>query len=223
MYSYPTNYQSVAIAFDIDGVIVDSEPLHFEVMRDCLPGLEKVPPESLIGLSLQETLNKVETGCSDTGFLEAAIVELYCQRINTHFLRPFIVELITSLLQANCPIGFVSTAPRLICRANLQVLEIPNVLACPLISGEDLAKNKPHPDPYLEIARLLDTAPTSMIAVEDTDLGICAARSAGIKMVYAWPHGLSASQGYSDAFKVIKELSEIPFFSPFLSDLQEKI
>ncbi len=52
-----------------------------------------------------------------------------------------------------------------------------------LVAAEDVIRHKPDPEPYLQAARLLNVDPQYCCAFEDTDVGITAARSAGMPVV----------------------------------------
>ncbi|TBL89860.1 HAD family hydrolase [Hafnia alvei] len=204
--------------FDIDGVIVDSEQLHFDVLKTLLPEQTKgVTPEDLIGLSLKETLLRLGIDTKQHEQITIQIVSAYKEQLMPRYLRPGIRSLIQSLIEKHVPFGFVSTAPRDICLANLGTLELH--LKQPLISGDDIERTKPHPDPYLAMLQCLGAHPDQTIVIEDTDLGIKAATAAGIRRVYGWPHALSNTENYGAAHKVIGSLDEIDAFDTILNSI----
>ncbi|MDF7761254.1 HAD family phosphatase [Kosakonia cowanii] len=199
------------VIFDIDGVVVDSEQLHFDVLKKLLPEHTKgVTPEDLIGLSVKETLLNLSVDAQQHEQITAQIVSTYKDQLKPRYLRPGIRSLIQSLIEHHVPFGFVSTAPREICLANLATLELQ--LRQPLISGDDTERTKPHPDPYLAMLQSLGAHPDQTVVIEDTDLGIKAATAAGIRRVYGWPHALSNTENYANAHKVIGSLDEIDAF-----------
>jgi beta-phosphoglucomutase-like phosphatase (HAD superfamily) len=196
------------VIFDIDGVVVDSEQLHFDVLCRIAPKETKnVSVESLIGLSMGETLSQIGVPTERHDEVSAQIGVVYKDTLGTTYLREGIRELVSKLQDRGIPFGFVSTAPRDICLANIAVLGlIPEPI---LVSGDDVAHTKPHPDPYLAMLKILDAQPEETVVIEDTDLGIQAATAAGITRVYGWPHALSNEQNYRQAFKVIQSLDDI--------------
>lgn len=199
---------TLCVIFDIDGVVVDSEQLHFDVLKDLLPQqTNEISARNLIGLSLEETLLCLGVDVERHDEIKVKIVSVYKDLLGPQYLRPGIRSLIQSLIANHVPFGFVSTAPREICLANLATLELPFKQI--LISGDDIERTKPHPDPYLAMLQCLDCNPDKTIVIEDTDIGIKAANGAGIKHVYGWPHALSDNESYASAFKVIDSLDEI--------------
>jgi beta-phosphoglucomutase-like phosphatase (HAD superfamily) len=199
----------LAIAFDIDGVIVDSEPLHFQALCEVVRITDRCS-ESLVGLSLKQTLLACGIPEEAHAAYEKEITAFYLTHLCSDHLRPEVSALLAKLIERNIRFGFVSTASRAICLGNLALALGERVASIPLISGECVPVTKPHPAPYCALARLLKTPPTQMIAIEDTDIGICSAMSAGIEKIYAWPNQCSSTQTYRYADQVISQLSHIP-------------
>lgn len=207
---------ALCVIFDIDGVVVDSEQLHYDVLKDLLPQqTDEVSVRDLIGLSLEETLLCLGIDVERHEEIEVKIVSAYKVMLGPQYLRPGIRKFIQGLIENHVPFGFVSTAPREICLANLATLELPFKQL--LISGDDTERTKPYPDPYSAMLQCLGSHPDKTIVIEDTDLGIEAATGAGIKHVYGWPHALSDKESYASAFKVIHSLDEIYALNAILS------
>ncbi|MBD1227163.1 HAD family hydrolase [Xenorhabdus griffiniae] len=208
------------VIFDIDGVIVDSEQLHFDVLLDVLSNelgeqaptqISNIQPQQLIGLSLVETLDKVGVPPTMHQDITEKIISRYQEKLSVRYLRPGVTDLIAALQQDGTKFGFVSTAPRNVCLANLSLLDLHEPPA--LISGDDVERTKPFPDPYLAMLKLKKMDVQQTLVIEDTDLGIAAAKQAGIPWIYAWPHALSVAEQYEQASCVIEKLMDIPQFS----------
>ncbi|CCP04372.1 Phosphoglycolate phosphatase 1 [Erwinia amylovora Ea644] len=206
------NITSLTVIFDIDGVIVDSEKLHYEVLQAWVPGqIQHYTPQQLIGLSLEETLSFIGIAACSHPDIIARVVDTYKDLLTPQALRPGVRDLIHRLHQQGIAFGFVSTAPRHICLANLALLQLDAPVQ--LIGGDDIARTKPFPDPYLEMLSRLNADAKKTVVIEDTDLGIAAAHQAGIAQIYAWPHALSDQQQYLQASAVIASLQDIAEFS----------
>ncbi|MBI6549492.1 HAD family hydrolase [Xenorhabdus lircayensis] len=200
------------VIFDIDGVIVDSEQLHFDVLCELAPDYTRhVQPQQLIGLSLSETLDEIGIPPLEQQGITDRIISVYKEKLSDHYLRPGIIQLIVALQQNGIAFGFVSTAPREVCLANLSLLDLKDKPA--LISGDDVERTKPFPDPYLAMLKLKAMDVGQTLVIEDTDLGIAAAKQAGIPWIYAWPHALSMAEQYGQASCIIEKLADIPQFS----------
>lgn len=199
---------TLSVIFDIDGVVVDSEQLHFDVLSELLPDhTQGVTAEQLIGLSLEDTLLKIGIDVVQHGCLIPRIVAKYQASIGPRYLRPGIRNLVHGLSQKGIPFGFVSTAPRNVCLVNLSTLDL--MTEPPLVAGDDINRTKPWPDPYLAMLAHLEITAAQTIVVEDTDLGIQSATAAGITQVYAWPHALSGGEHYQQAYAIISTLDDI--------------
>ncbi|WP_038344967.1 HAD family hydrolase [Acinetobacter sp. A47] len=197
-----------AVIFDIDGVVVDSEQLHFDALLQVIPDkAQGFHAEQLIGLSLEATLDALAVPKHEQPDTKNRLTDSYNHMLDVRYLRPGIQDFVRFLEQNQVPYGFVSTAPREVCVSNLGLLDMQRELL--LISGTDIERTKPYPDPYLEMLTILNADPERTIVVEDTDLGISAAYQAGIKYIYGWPHALSTTQQYGQAIKVIESLDEI--------------
>ncbi|MCC8365683.1 HAD family phosphatase [Xenorhabdus sp. PB61.4] len=197
------------IIFDIDGVIVDSEQLHFDVLRELAPDhTHEIRPQQLIGLSLAQTLSSIGVPLQAQKSITDRIISTYQDKLSPHYLRSGVTDLISALQQNEIVFGFVSTAPREVCLLNLGLLNLREEPA--LISGDDVKQTKPFPDPYLAMLKLKAMDVRQTLVIEDTDLGILAAKQAGIPWIYAWPHALSGAEKYEQSTGVIRELVDIP-------------
>lgn len=195
--------------FDIDGVIVDSEQLHFDVLKMVVPQcMNNIKVEDLIGMSLEETLRYLGIEDSKHHELSINIVNFYKSQLSKKYLRKGVNTFINKLVAKNISFGFVSTALRDICLSNISLLDIPMNHELLLIAGNDITKTKPYPDPYLKMLQLLDIKPSQAVVIEDTDLGIESAFNAGIKKIYGFPHSLSTRQSYANVIGIIKSLND---------------
>ncbi|HEX2926411.1 MAG TPA: HAD family phosphatase [Ruminiclostridium sp.] len=208
------------IIFDIDGILVDSEPLHaasvVESMKIISGKSVEFEPQNLIGLSLDETLDRVGIPRDCIDELKKIMLDYYIEHLNKTLIRPGVEELWENLIKKNIPFGCVSSSAMKICKANVGLIELPVLKEIPIISCECLPHTKPHPMPYITMLERLGLSADEVIVLEDSDVGITSARNAGIEHIYAWPHGLSKSQSYRDAKKVIQNIREVPFIGEIL-------
>ena len=208
------------IIFDIDGILIDSEPLHAATIVETVKIISgksiEFRSEKLIGLSLSETLDMLGIHKDRTREFEELVVDYYIEHLNKNMLRPGIQELWQKLIVQNIPFGCVSSAEMKICRGNVSMIDLPFLKEIPIISCECVSHTKPHPMPYIVMMERLELTADEVIVLEDSDVGITSARAAGIGNIYAWPHGLSKSQSYRDAKKVISSIREVPFIRKIL-------
>lgn len=208
------------VIFDIDGIIVDSEPLHMEALiesikRETDDNIE-VKEDELIGLTLDETIEKFGIEDSKHQEIKDSTIKYYMEKLSTKLIRKDMQELWRSLIKKDIKFGCVSTAEMKICKANVNLLGMSGSPNIPIVALESVEKSKPHPLPYLTMLNILNLNVDEVIVLEDSDIGISAAVSAGINNVYAWPHKLSTSQKYNQAKKVITDLRDVEFFDSIM-------
>lgn len=203
------------VIFDIDGVIIDSEDLHFEALLYAIKCVVQddieVNGKDLIGLSLDKTIEKLDISEDKVEKIKEISLDYYMKNVSPKLLRPGIKKLWNILFEKNIAFGCVSTAELSICKTNISQLELRNDKDIPLIGFESVEHCKPHPMPYLVMLNILGLKGHEVIVIEDSDIGIESASLAGISNIYAWPHKLSGTQKYKKAKKIIQNLNEIEY------------
>jgi beta-phosphoglucomutase-like phosphatase (HAD superfamily) len=99
--------------------------------------------------------------------------------------RPGVVALVTALADAGIPQAIVTTSARTM--AAIVAAQLPTDAIHVIVSGDDVSHGKPHPEPYLQAARLLNVDAARCIAVEDSPTGLASAVAAGTVAI-AVPH-----------------------------------
>jgi beta-phosphoglucomutase len=186
-----------AVIFDFDGVLVNSEPLHFRAMRDSLI------PEGIVIDSTEYLRNYV--AYDDRGAIRLALeqhghawdavrVEIVADRKARLFAElksgiPFFPgarELVREL-QREVPLAIASGARHSEIEDILEAGGLRDAFTA-VVGADDVTRTKPDPEPYLEAVRRLQPAapglePADCLAIEDTPPGIAAARAAGMTVV----------------------------------------
>jgi beta-phosphoglucomutase-like phosphatase (HAD superfamily) len=189
-----------AIVFDFDGVIANSEPLHFQAFRDVIA-------EEGLRLSERDYYARY-LGFDDVGAFEAMLgdrgapagrervaglaarkaVRLEILERDTSVLFPGAADAVRRAAAA-LPIAIASGARGEEIR---RVLDREDLGACftAIVAAEDTPVSKPSPDPYLralallrEAAGLADLAAREVVAIEDSRWGLQSARAAGMRTV----------------------------------------
>jgi beta-phosphoglucomutase len=187
-----------AIVFDFDGVIANSEPLHFLAFRDVLA-------EEGVALTEADYYARY-LGFDDVGVFEAVGVahgpwtrERIADLVARKAVRLEALERGVSILfpgaaaairraSAAMPIAIASGAIGVEIR---RVLGREHLIACftAIVAAEDTPAGKPAPDPYLRAVALLagacggTLAPADCVAIEDSRWGLESARAAGLRTV----------------------------------------
>ncbi|NLN19258.1 MAG: HAD family phosphatase [Firmicutes bacterium] len=180
-----------AVIFDCDGVLVDSEPVSLYVLQTVLHQFDihasRDELSAYCGYSDEKTykalVSRYGQFTEQQKFLEA-INATYRQAIKDEGLPVFpgVRELIENLGRHRIRYALGSSGPRVKIEASLAITGL-NRLFSVTVSAEDVTRAKPAPDIFLLCAERLGVNPSRCVVVEDSLLGIEAARQAGMACV----------------------------------------
>jgi HAD superfamily hydrolase (TIGR01509 family) len=186
-----------AVVFDFDGVLVNSEPLHFRALREALlgDGIAITEEEYLREYvayddrgSIRIALERHRRAVSDEriGALAAAKAEAFERLMGEVPFYPGARELVRALA-AEVPVAIASGARREEIERILEAGGLRDAFVA-VVGADDVARTKPHPEPYqrafaLIAPRVGGLVPAECVAFEDTIPGIAAARAAGMKVI----------------------------------------
>ena len=181
-----------AILFDMDGTLVDSEPLHQRAMQDVLERVGVVLPDTFAHDSTGMAMPAVYELLRSTTSLPMAYAELvaakyagFLRRAGEIAMRPGAQAAIDAARAAGLAVAVVSNSDRMLVDASLAVAGIarPDMIT---VTRNDVRHGKPHAEPYLRAAWLLGVEPHECIVVEDSAPGAQAGLAAGM-LVVGWP------------------------------------
>lgn len=180
-----------AVVFDMDGVLLDSEPLHLAALNRVIgcEGHRYSDEQSrrFVGSSLVDTWTAVhrELGLRESldHYYQSYDKEvLYGLRAGPLDPLPGVQDLIDALRQAGRPLGLATQSPSAWVRATLAGLALSGSFAV-VVTGDAVTKGKPDPEVYLRACALLDADPACSLAIEDSIPGARAGRAAGMTVV----------------------------------------
>lgn len=182
--------KAIGVLFDMDGVLVDSEPV---ILAAAIAGLEEygvsAKPEDFIpfiGAGEDRFIGGVaeKYGVGYRVEMKKRVYEIYLDIVDSN-LRVYegTIELLNKLKQLGCKLALASSADRIKIDANLRVAGIKQDIFDAIISGEEVKEKKPSPEIYLKAAQRIDVPPEKCIVVEDAVNGIISARAAGMKSI----------------------------------------
>ena len=214
----PPGGQVVAVVFDMDGVLVDTEHLWDEVREELTTewGGRYTPEaqEAMMGMSslewsryLHETVGLREP--PET--INAEVVRRMLGRYEVDLpVVPGAVEAVRRLDERGFRLAVASSSNRELIDAVLRRLELAALFEA-TVSAEEVARGKPAPDVYVEAARRLEVPPARCAAIEDSASGIRAAAAAGMRVI-AYPnrHYPPAAEALGAADVVIDSLDVLP-------------
>ena len=207
-----------AVIFDMDGVLVDSEPIHTEVLQGILTdegfdysieevlhdGLGRSFPSQMGDLILRLGLDKP--------------LEHYAARFEEEILRrlseeaepsPGAARLLDDLKQRGYKLGLASSSSSGIVHGTLAILGFQGCFEV-VVSGDMTEASKPAPDIFLLAAERLGVQPQECVVVEDSPRGVEGAKRAGM-FVVAVRSGPVPESEIADADRVIGSLDQFPW------------
>ena len=181
-----------ALLFDCDGTLADTMPAHYRAWlqvtqahgiafdEDRFYSLGGRPTRDIVATLAREKGLEIDIDHAATLKEQSFLAQLE----HVEAIDPVIDVVLRS--RGRVPMAVVTGGYRHVC---LQILEHVGIADCfdTLVASEDTAKHKPDPDPFLEAARRLGARPEKCVVWEDSDLGIAAARAAGMQWIDVRP------------------------------------
>jgi len=205
-----------AVIFDMDGVMIKSEPLHKKAF-------EKIFKQYGMNINWARW-KKIAKGRTDEEAFQDAIMQLkmkigamdlvkqksqiYLELISEDvFEMKGIVDLI-NILHKKFKLAVTSNSSHAEIKAVLEKLNVEDFFDVIVSSSEDVTKGKPNPESYLLTARKLGLKPDECIVIEDSNTGVLAAKNAGMNCI-GFHNGLE-EQNLSKADFEVNSLEDIP-------------
>jgi HAD superfamily hydrolase (TIGR01509 family) len=177
------------VVFDLDGVIVDSHPLHKRAWREFLAYIGKEIAEADLEFIL-EGRRRREILVHFLGELSESEIKEYGRRKDEFLrqgstdLKPVCgsVEFIRSLKEIELCMGVATSASQQRARWTLQHLGVADCFDV-VVSGDEVQVGKPDPAIYLLAANRLSLSPESLLSIEDSVSGVRSAKLAGFRCI----------------------------------------
>jgi len=204
-----------AVLWDNDGLLVDTERLFFQATCETFAAFGVSLSRDVYvdytmrnGRSLFELLAERGSGEAEIRRTRARRNDRYSELLRAGVrVMPGVREALESL-RGRLPMAVVTASSREhfeLIHSELGLLRYFDFV----VADGDYERHKPQPDPYLAAARRLALDPSECIAVEDSERGLRAAVSAGMRCLVV-PSGFSAGGDFSGAHRVLDSASEIP-------------
>jgi sugar-phosphatase len=200
-----------ALLFDMDGLMVDSEPLWFEVEREFARARGGDWTAELgracIGQGMAHTLEVMRDRFGfdvDQQRDSAAIVDRFVERVGELSLKPGFEELFAEAGARSVPRALASSSARRLVDATLRRFGVHERFEA-VVSGDCVARPKPAPDVFLEAARRLGARPEACVVLEDSLAGVRAGRAAGMHVI-AVPESAAPAEMKELAHAVVTDL-----------------
>jgi HAD superfamily hydrolase (TIGR01509 family) len=178
------------VIFDMDGVVVDSEPLSLatiaELIRERGGHADPALLAELAGVSLSEALSAAAASSGralDAAELHRSYQERYLARLRSAAApTPGLAGLVAALLERGVPMGLASSSDLAEIDVVIRALGLGPALAA-VASAEEVDRPKPAPDVYLLAIERLGAGPAGVVAIEDSATGVASAATAGLACV----------------------------------------
>ncbi|MFX1573505.1 MAG: HAD family hydrolase [Promethearchaeota archaeon] len=183
-------FNNYCVIFDMDGVLADTEPIHFEswvkmaneigakftreFFKQTFGQQSPTITRKLVGPSIDETLIIQWSNLKESYYREMVKDKLE--------LLPGVIDIIKDLKSEGFKLAIGSSGPSENVELLLTTLKIKNLFDN-IITAADVRKGKPEPDVFLVAANLLGIDPKKCIVIEDAPVGIQAANNAGMKSI----------------------------------------
>ncbi|WP_116788019.1 HAD family hydrolase [Flavobacterium psychrotrophum] len=206
-----------AVIFDMDGVVINSEPVSYRADKELFRQLELDVPDavyaSFVGTAPHNNMQKLKE-LYDISLTQAALLD---KRYKVYFdvfdkatdleLMPGVLEFISELRQKGIKVLLATSAIKAKIERVFKRFNLDSYFDA-VISGEDFEFSKPHPAIFLEAVNRTGYNKNECIIIEDSTNGIAAAKAAGVYCVaYESPHGLPQDTGAAD--KIITDFREL--------------
>ncbi|HEX3515515.1 MAG TPA: HAD family phosphatase [Trebonia sp.] len=206
-----------AVVFDVDGVLIDSEPVWERVRRNFVATRGGRWPDDaqdrMMGMSTAEWSAYLSEDFGLRGLSAQQVAELVTAAMAAEYaarlpLLPGAVAAVRGL-SARWPLAVASSAPKSLIDAVLDASGLRPAFAA-AVSSEEVARGKPAPDVYLEAAARLGVPPAACAAVEDSSNGLRSAAAAGLAVIAVpRPEYPPAADALRQARVVLDSLTEL--------------
>jgi HAD superfamily hydrolase (TIGR01509 family) len=205
-----------AVIFDMDGVLVDSEPVYqkilYDILKDRYPWVTPKDLEPLVGMNNQECrcvfANLMHKDVSDPGFnVEADELFASCTVDYSEVMRPEVPGILRTLKDSGYLIALASSSRTADITRALDECKIAQFFDV-VTSGDQFRESKPNPEIYLHTMKELKVSPSECLIIEDSGYGIEAGVAAGATVAALRDDRYDLHQ--EKAHYHISSLSEIP-------------
>jgi len=205
-----------ACVFDMDGVLIDTEPVWRRVEREVFSrvGVELTEEQLLEtwGMRIGEVVDHWYRSRPWDGVRPQAVAKAIVDQVAAHvraqgISTPGAVEAIDAARSSGMRVAIASSSSRRLIDAVVERLNLIDKVDA-LLTADDEKRGKPAPDVYLSAARVLGAAPEECVAIEDSPVGVRSAKAAHMACVALMTHAIDPSQ-LAEADAIVESLHEL--------------
>lgn len=182
----PTNKFPMAVLWDMDGTLIDSEPYWLlseaRLANQYGGSWSEEDGKQLIGSNLYQSSDFLKDRFGIDDMSTQAVIDRLTEEVIDQLRtklpwRPGALELLLDLKKASVKTALVTMSMRSMALAVTEQIDFPAFDV--VVAGDDVVHGKPHPEPYLKAAELLGVPANMCIALEDSPTGLASAEAAG--------------------------------------------
>ncbi|SDC46201.1 HAD family hydrolase [Paenibacillus polymyxa] len=206
-----------AVIFDMDGVLIDSEPIYFEIERSSFThfGARVTDEEhhTYVGVTLESMWQQVLDKHQLTATLEEIFAYHQHNVMQTMLAHPNLTAMpsverwLSWLHEQHVPIAVASSSPRALIDLIMDKTGLGQYFEVRM-TGEEVTNGKPAPDIFLTTAEMIGASPSNCLVIEDSRNGVQAAKSAGMRCI-GYRNPGSGNQDLSKADLQISSYDEL--------------
>jgi beta-phosphoglucomutase len=204
-----------AIIFDMDGVLIDSHPVHRKAWRTFLATVGKEVSDEQLDFIL-EGRRREEILQHFLGELPRSTIAQYGERKEQFFqdnfqdvrLIPGIRTFLDNLLRAGLRTAIATSASSYRTQKTLERLDLGNRFSA-VVTGDEVPSGKPDPAVYELASRRIEIAPEHLLVMEDAACGVQAAKAAGMACIGISSNGSAAALRAAGACDVIPDFTDL--------------
>jgi len=194
-----------AAIFDMDGLLIDSEPYWRSAEREVFGSVGIDIDDSMSAVTAPMTTREVAehwyahkpwSGPSIADMETAVVARVAASMADSGAALPGVREILALCARFDWRVALASNSPAVLCQQVLRKLGIADSFAA-VVSADHVERGKPDPAIYLHAARLLGIAPGECLVFEDSRTGVRAARAAGMSVVAIPSAGQAFDAGHS--------------------------
>lgn len=204
-----------AVIFDVDGLIIDSEPLHLQAYNDILENygikISENEYSKIVGNKTEIILKYIKTKYSINESIDV-LLSLKNSRYqnlkkNNTVPRDGVLDLITKIYSKQYKLAIATSSNRKETNDVLSFLELTDKFDI-VVSEDDVNYVKPNPEIFNFISNKLNISASNCVVLEDSERGIMAAKLAKMKCI-AVPNSITKNNDFSSADIVVENFNQI--------------
>jgi HAD superfamily hydrolase (TIGR01509 family) len=203
-----------AVCFDLDGTLIDTEPLHLQAELNTLRflGVEQRADDHprTFGMGIMPSMSAISDhyGLGSAQRVFDAYLPFWEKVVESDLeLKPGARDLLGVISRRSIPMALVTSGDREYVDLVIRLQKLESIFDC-IVTEDDVASLKPDPEPYLAAARCLGRAPEKCLGVEDSGSGVASLRAASMYVVAVHPEASSRPElsGADERFASLRDI-----------------